>query len=30
MDDAPLIEQQEEGGEDVPDIIGDFAHKEET
>jgi len=30
MDDAPFIEEQEEGDEDVTDIIGDVDDEEET
>jgi len=30
MDDAPFIEEQEEGDEDVTDIIGDVEDEEET
>ena len=30
IDDAPFIEEQEEGDEDVTDIIGDVDDKEET
>ena len=30
MDDAPFIEEQEEGDEDVSDIVGDREDEEET